>query len=242
MLGVIGACRVLPLGATAAVVVDDGHVAAVAFREAERLLVSRAADGVLGFLAEELRAEPAAAVLGNPESVEAVCRTMARPAGFALLQGVYENHQVSRPRRADGRMRAAALADLETILEWHTDLAGELRDATPAAVARASIAARIEAGAFFVWEVDDAIVSSAAAVAPTRRGIRINTVYTAEAARGHGYASNLVAAVTQLMLDRGREFAFLHTDLANPISNRIYEQIGYRRVASFLMRRLRPDE
>ena len=39
--------------------------------------------------------------------------------------------------------------------------------------------------------------------------------------------------------DGGRAFVMLHTDLANPVSNRIYERIGYRRVAEVEM--LVPD-
>ena len=32
------------------------------------------------------------------------------------------------------------------------------------------------------------------------------------------------------MLVSGRQFAFLHTDLSNPTSNKIYQAIGYRPV------------
>ncbi len=35
------------------------------------------------------------------------------------------------------------------------------------------------------------------------------------------------------MLDRGRRFVFLFTDLANPTSNKIYQRIGYRHVRDF---------
>jgi uncharacterized protein len=41
----------------------------------------------------------------------------------------------------------------------------------------------------------------------------------------------LVAAQTQWLLDHGKRFCFLFTDLANPTSNAIYERIGYRKVA-----------
>jgi predicted GNAT family acetyltransferase len=55
-------------------------------------------------------------------------------------------------------------------------------------------------------------------------------VYTPPALRGRGYASALVAAVSQAQLDAGRRFCFLFTDLANPTSNRIYQDIGYEAV------------
>ena len=33
------------------------------------------------------------------------------------------------------------------------------------------------------------------------------------------------------MLDNGCKFCFLYTDLANPTSNKIYQQIGYRHLS-----------
>ena len=38
------------------------------------------------------------------------------------------------------------------------------------------------------------------------------------------------AAVSQYLLDEGRKFCFLYTDLANPTSNKIYQDIGYTAV------------
>jgi uncharacterized protein len=36
--------------------------------------------------------------------------------------------------------------------------------------------------------------------------------------------------VSQVQLDAGRQFVFLFTDLANPTSNKIYQDIGYEAV------------
>ena len=65
---------------------------------------------------------------------------------------------------------------------------------------------------------------------PTPNGIRIGPVYTPPAARGRGYASNLVAEVSQAALDSGRRFCFLLTDATNPTANHIYREIGYEHV------------
>jgi predicted GNAT family acetyltransferase len=37
------------------------------------------------------------------------------------------------------------------------------------------------------------------------------------------------------MLGEGRKFCFLYTDLANPTSNHIYQEIGYRPVCDALV-------
>jgi predicted GNAT family acetyltransferase len=67
----------------------------------------------------------------------------------------------------------------------------------------------------------------AGASGPTPKGIRIGAVYTPKALRRRGYASTLVAALSQAQLTAGRTFCFLFTDLANPTSNKIYQDIGY---------------
>jgi predicted GNAT family acetyltransferase len=70
----------------------------------------------------------------------------------------------------------------------------------------------------------------AGASGPTRHGIRVGAVYTPPAMRRRGYASALVAALSQEQLDAGKKFCFLYTDLANPTSNKIYQDIGYEPV------------
>ena len=58
-------------------------------------------------------------------------------------------------------------------------------------------------------------------------------IFTPPDERRRGYGSALTAALTQQLLDGGRRFCFLFTDLANPTSNSIYPKIGYRPVADF---------
>jgi predicted GNAT family acetyltransferase len=72
---------------------------------------------------------------------------------------------------------------------------------------------------------------------PTLHGIRLNYVYTPRERRGQGYASALVADLTQSLLDSGRSFVFLHADQANPTAMRLYERLGFEGVADFTMLR-----
>lgn len=57
---------------------------------------------------------------------------------------------------------------------------------------------------------------------------RINLVYTPPEYRKKGYASSCVAALSQTLLDAGRKYCFLFTDLANSNSNYIYQTIAYQ--------------
>jgi predicted GNAT family acetyltransferase len=55
-------------------------------------------------------------------------------------------------------------------------------------------------------------------------------VYTPPERRGRGYAGATTAAVSQAALDAGVREVVLYTDLANPVSNALYERLGYRGV------------
>ena len=82
----------------------------------------------------------------------------------------------------------------------------------------------------YLWEDGGVAVSFAAYGNPTAHGIRIGPVYTPPEHRGRGYASACVATVSQHLLESGRGFCYLFTDLSNPTSNAIYQKIGYNPV------------
>ena len=92
----------------------------------------------------------------------------------------------------------------------------------------------------WLWETQGAPVSMAVVQGPTPGGIRVGMVYTPPAQRGRGHASTLVAALSQQLLDAGRRACFLFTNLANPTSNGIYQQVGYVKVDEALLVRLEP--
>jgi predicted GNAT family acetyltransferase len=69
----------------------------------------------------------------------------------------------------------------------------------------------------YVWDDGDVV---SIATCP-RRSAR-------SASRSRGYASALVAGLTQHLLDEGVAFCCINTDLTNPTTNRIYPAIGYR--------------
>jgi hypothetical protein len=85
----------------------------------------------------------------------------------------------------------------------------------------------------YVWD-DEGLRSIAAWSGPTTHGVRIGVAYTPPEFRGKGYASACVAALSQAMLNSGRKFCCLFADLSNPISNRVYQRIGYVAVCDFV--------
>lgn len=88
--------------------------------------------------------------------------------------------------------------------------------------------AMVDRQALYLWKDATGAKAMAAFNRETPKSHSISWVYTPREYRGKGYASALVAALTQHALDSGKQFCSLHTDVANPTSNKIYTEIGYR--------------
>lgn len=144
----------------------------------------------------------------------------------------YELRRVIPPRAVSGDFRLAGTADLDLAAQWTYEFALEALGEDDRAAARRNAEFKVRAQELYFWQ-DGQPASMAAAVRPTRHGISVGSVYTPPALRRRGYASALVAALSQRMLDQGCQFVSLFTNLANPTSNKIYQDIGYRPVCDF---------
>ncbi len=80
---------------------------------------------------------------------------------------------------------------------------------------------------YYVLEKNEKIVSQAVIGRDLIKGKSISGVYTPKEERGKGYAYNLVYNLSKKCLDEGAEYCVLYTDAENPISNHVYEKIGY---------------
>ena len=143
-----------------------------------------------------------------------------------------------------GDMRSVQPSDRSLLIEWFAAFAIDTNDPDPidpAAAADRLIAGESSALGLYLWEVDGEPRSMAGHSGPTPRGMRVGPVYTPPDQRRHGYAGALVAALSQRLLDGGREFCFLFTDLANPTSNHVYQEIGYEPVCDVTQWRVVED-
>lgn len=190
-------------------------------------------------LAEALaeRGERVPAWNGDLEAARALCEAAAdgAPIETQVHLRMFELTEVRWPARPAGALRAAAESDAELVLGWFADfhrdseVQGGRRPEPDWTPARASVLSDIAEGRVWLWEVDGMPVHMSA-VQPASFGVqRIGPVFTPAEQRGHGYAAWVVASLSQQILDAGLR-ACLYTDQANPISNKVYERIGYRRV------------
>lgn len=84
---------------------------------------------------------------------------------------------------------------------------------------------------YYLLEKDGKIVATASSNRHLTKGKSIGNVFTPKEERGNGYAFNLVYRISKEFLDSGLEYCVLFTDDSNPISNHVYEKIGYERRA-----------
>lgn len=206
-----------------------------------------------------------------PEAAHAVAGTMARRAPTGSLPGIageesaaetarqrwnelrpdepilparrirlYVLETLLPPTGVRGGARRAGPDDLELLMDWWVAFSAEA-DVVPTHP-REAIEPRLTGhGALHVWEVDGEPAAMAGHTAAAGGTTRVGPVYTPPPFRRHGYGAAVTAATSRHALDAGAEQVVLFTDLGNPVSNSIYQQIGYRPVRDYAEMDTRPD-
>jgi GNAT superfamily N-acetyltransferase len=175
-------------------------------------------------------------VIGAQPEVEGFARAWAARTGATPRtvrgQGVFWLDRLEPISYVPGRMRDATAEDRPLLITWWDAFVQEaIGEGAVGLGSETAVDHRLQAesAGIVLWEDGEEPVSLAAYGNPTPHGVRIGPVYTPPQRRRKGYASALTAALSERLL-RTYRFCFLFTDLANPTANRIYEQIGYRRV------------
>lgn len=152
-------------------------------------------------------------------------------------QGIrlYKLTELREIPRADGYLRAAALADRDLLVAWQHGFSAEAEGEVAPDVAL-HVDKRLAAGQLWIWEADGP-ASMAASVGPAGGVFRIAAVYTPPEKRRKGYAAACVHELSRSLVEKGYG-CLLYTDLGNPTSNGIYQRIGYEAVAEILRYRL----
>ncbi len=151
-----------------------------------------------------------------------------------MNQGVYELKSVRQIDMPQGGYRKANLQDSELITGWFRKFQSEALN-KESEIDQQRIENLIEAESIYLWETADGPVSMAMKTRPITNAITISGVYTPPEHRRKGYATACVARLCQSLLNSGYETINLFTDLANPTSNAIYQQIGFKIVCQFRM-------
>jgi uncharacterized protein len=202
------------------------------------LVVARpAVEGATVELTQALQAEGAdlPGVTGAVPEVDEFAEVWGRLSGTTrrrrMAQRIYRLSEVRPVGATAGRMRRAIQSDRDLLVGWLEEFSNEALEDVASRPADQIVDHRLRSstGGFSLWQ-DGRPVSVAGWGGRTPHGVRIGPVYTPPELRRRGYATALVAALSSRLLADGIEFCFLYTDLANPTSNRIYQDIGYEPV------------
>lgn len=187
-------------------------------------------------LAEQIPSLPG--VSGPSELAQAFAKTWCKvkicPQKIEAEMKLFELKKLTPARPCHGFLRSAKRGDDRLIADWLQEFHHEAVPNEPLGsdeVVLATARDGIESGHYFLWE-DGAPVCLVGSTRETSRERWIGPVYTPPKWRARGYASALVEKVSEKILISGKK-ALLFTDLANPTSNKIYQDLGYVPLADF---------
>jgi GNAT superfamily N-acetyltransferase len=173
-------------------------------------------------------------ILGPAEPARALSNAWAglrgiQPRLWLRFRG-YELERVIPAPPVSGGMVQAGPDDADRVSDWAAAMVEELEMHMPDA--REQAREWVNRNESFLWH-DERPVAMAQVQFPTPTCPRVRMVYTPPEARRHGYATSLVARLSERLLASGCPRCFLFTDIDNPTSNSIYMKIGYRPVCEW---------
>ncbi|QBP39972.1 GNAT family N-acetyltransferase [Paenisporosarcina antarctica] len=147
-------------------------------------------------------------------------------------QGIYRLDEVNTTlKKSSGSWRYAREDEAALIEEWYVAFGNDAGiENPPMEVVKERVIQFLENQEVFFWEDDEKIVSMMKKARPTEHGVTVSFVYTPQDERKKGYARTLVAAGSEELL-KVYDFCVLYTDMMNPTSNKIYQEIGYQKIA-----------
>ncbi|TQR16387.1 GNAT family N-acetyltransferase [Psychrobacillus soli] len=152
---------------------------------------------------------------------------------FSILmdQGLYRLDQIEDAlEMSPGAWRYATKEDALLIEKWYSLFEENtgLPKTAPEEI-KNRVKAMLDANEVFLWENQGQTVSMMKKARPTANGVTVSLVFTPEEERKKGYARTMVAAGSKELL-KEFQFCVLYTDMLNPTSNKIYQEIGYKKL------------
>jgi predicted GNAT family acetyltransferase len=220
-----------------AVVEANGAIAAIAIRTPpNNLLLSKVQElDALQLIVQDLQQEALPGVCGLVTEVEMFVQMWhsltGQPYQRELNSRIYRLTQVKPVPAVQGYLKPAAERDRPLLLEWFSTFYADINISGQQEIEQ-MVEVALKRQSIYLWE-DGIPVSMVGGRPFIPTAARIAPVYTPPEHRCRGYATASVAALSQKLLDEGCKSCYLYTDLANPTSNSIYQQIGYQSVCDW---------
>ena len=131
---------------------------------------------------------------------------------------------------APGNMELVGLENLDACADWYYEFQLEVGNypQRTKAILRADLIRWISGGDLYRWNSEGEMKAMAAIVRKTDTVTFIGLVYTPPLCRGQGFAGSCVQELSRQMLEKGFLRCGLFTDKVNPVSNHLYQSMGYR--------------
>jgi len=198
------------------------------------LILAEMDNNTVSFLANELKRKNVEldGAVGPIETAKFFSSIWSGSSKVGMHQGIYQLDNVIHPDYEGGSMVLAEDKHFDLVREFSF---GFIKDCFPGEnkenEADEAAARNIKNKTLFLWKnLSGEFVSMAANNRESKNGATISWVYTPPQHRNHGYGSKIVASLSQKMLNNGKAFCNLFTDLLNPTSNSIYQKVGYKKI------------
>lgn len=86
----------------------------------------------------------------------------------------------------------------------------------------------------FVLAKEGAIVTMGRLQRKLPHGRAVGVIYTPPKYRGHGYSTCCTYQLTRRIFQSGYDYAYLYAEADNPVSNHVYEKLGYQKTYDFI--------
>jgi hypothetical protein len=150
-----------------------------------------------------------------------------------MTQGIYRCSKTRMPEIPKGlKFRRAQVSDIEKIGGWIESFHHEAVPHDPPIKGQDVAEAKINKNMIYVIEKDGGLLSMAAWSRDIETSCSVNMVFTPKSSRKNGYASIVTGMLTQHLLNSGKKETNLYTDMSNPTSNKIYQDLGYEFVCN----------
>jgi RimJ/RimL family protein N-acetyltransferase len=164
-------------------------------------------------------------LLVRPEHWPALANHYVLPVDHTdMLRMAVDGASFRNPNAEPSQVERLAPADLPALFELYSAHAGSVFNAD-----------HLLNGIFYGAHSGDRLIAAAGThvVTPRHAIAAVGDIFTSAAARGHGYATAVTAAVTRDLFDAGCDDVFLNVAASNQAAISVYKRLGYHEHCHF---------
>ena len=162
------------------------------------------------------------------------CRKKKCQKKVKMNMTFYTLKTVNEISYSSGKLISAEPKHKDLVLDWTVKFNDEANLGMPEEAIKRHVDFIFKEGFGYFW-FDDSVRSMAFLERPSKTGIGIAYVYTPPDSRNKGYGTSCIGSLCQLALEKGYKYCCLFADKTNPISNRIYQKVGFIQLCDYVM-------